>query len=534
MSLIKQLFQPEEKYFTPASQEVNWTRVETLVHGPAAEATKPTYNSAVFACLMAIATAYPEPPLRVYQTDADSNEEKLPEHPLQDLLDKPTPKGELSAEEILFWTAWAKHIDGNAYWLKVRSGNAETGNVVQLWPISPTVIEPATERGSGDWISYYKYRIEPNKTIAVPVENIVHFRLGLDDQDMRRGLSPLKALIRHIATDEEADKFVERLLRNYAIPGLVVIPAQGDILDEEDAMAIRDSLDLKFSGDNRGSTAVMSRDSKIEQFGFSPAELDMSIMHRVPEERISAVMGVPAIVANLGAGLDRATYANFREAREMFTEQKLVPMWRADAGKINASLLVDFTSEKNIHVEFDITNVRALQEDENDKYKRLWEGVRKPFITQNEARSDIGLPQIEGGDDLTTAQPGFGNMFGADDNEPENEENEEDKARLIIWRRWALSRIGDNMDGFDTSGMTPALAGWVSAQLSKARTADDVKAVFEKALRNPPDVVARSRYERRVTRMMEQYFDEQMGRIEDGLIEAGVEELIEGVNGPTG
>jgi len=117
----------------------------------------------------------------------------------------------------------------------------------------------------------------------------------------------------------------------------------------------------------------------------------MTTLHRIPEERISAVLGVPAIVAGLGAGLENATYSNARELREMFTEQKLIPLWRADAAKLNTSLLPDFTRTRNAFIEFDITNVRALQEDENEKYTRLALAVgNKPWLTVNEARTEIG------------------------------------------------------------------------------------------------------------------------------------------------
>jgi phage portal protein BeeE len=119
MSLIKKILQTPELKFTPASSEVDWTHVQTLVHGPGAGEDKRSYNSAVFACLMAIATSYTEPPLAVMRKLADGNIENLHEHPLQKLLDSPTPNGEISPDELLFWTAWAKHIEGNAYWLKV-------------------------------------------------------------------------------------------------------------------------------------------------------------------------------------------------------------------------------------------------------------------------------------------------------------------------------------------------------------------------------------------------------------------------------
>ena len=478
MSLIKQLTNLK---FNPASAEVNWERIETLVHGPGAGEDKRTINSAVFACLMVIATSYPEPPLTVYQKVVDDQEEKLDNHPLQDLLEFPTPGGELSMDELLFWTAWAKHVDGNAYWFKVRSGNAETGNVVELWPVSPTMVKPVTLRNMPDWISHYEYWYAPGKKKIVPVSNVIHFRHGIDDRDMRKGLAPLKALVRQISTDDEADKFVAALLSNYAVPGLVVTPTGSSSISPEDADSMTRKLRQKFGSDNRGNIAVISKESKVQQFGFSPSELDMTVLHRVPEERISAVMGVPAILAGLGAGLERSTFANTREMGELFTERKLVPQWRSDAAKLNVALKPDFTDDRDIRIGFDLKNVRALQEDENAKYERLQKAVaQKAWMTRNEARTETGLDPVDEWEEADIAKPIIPPQFqqnqpaGRNDNQEEEMENE-----LRAWRSWAMKRVDKGFDReFDVEHVPPALAGAISGALGEAKTTDDVIGVF--------------------------------------------------------
>lgn len=434
MSLIKQLT-PQALKFSPLTDSgFNWTRVQTLIHGPGASnvemATKNgDGNSAVFACLMAISTAYPEAKLKAFRKGEMGAADELPESPLQKLVDMPTPNGELTPEEMWFWTAWAKHTDGNAYWMKVRAGNAATGNVIQLWPVSPALMRPVTIKGSSDFVSYYELQVGPNDFDKIPIENVIHFRLGIDDRDTRKGLSPIKRLVRHITTDEEADKFTDTLLKNYAVPGLVVIPGENATMDQEKADLIINQFRRKFGGDHRGDVAVMSVNSKVEQFGFSPEQMNLAILHRIPEERIAAVMGVPAIIAGLGAGLERATYSNYREAREMFTEAKLVPLWRSDAAKIQTSLKPDFSSDPAVYVEFDLTNIRALQEDEDKKYQRLNLGVMNKWITKNEARSDVGLPPIDGGDELNEPTP----EPLRDGRSEDDESGEEDDTRKAVY-----------------------------------------------------------------------------------------------------
>ena len=53
----------------------------------------------------------------------------------------------------------------------------------------------------------------------------------------------------------------------------------------------------------RGKPHVSTAPIRIEQFGFSPEQMSLKDLRRLPEERISALLGIPAIVAGLGAGL---------------------------------------------------------------------------------------------------------------------------------------------------------------------------------------------------------------------------------------
>src|SRR5262249_53927078 len=144
----------------------------------------------------------------------------LADAPLQSLLQKPNPAH--SNLEAWFWTCWAKHLDGNAYLRKIRSGNSTAGNVIELWPLSPSLVKPVTYPNTSDFISAYRYQLSPTQYEDIPTENIVHFRLGIDDRDMRLGLSPIKRLVREVASDQAATQFTDALLRNFGVPGLVV------------------------------------------------------------------------------------------------------------------------------------------------------------------------------------------------------------------------------------------------------------------------------------------------------------------------
>jgi hypothetical protein len=143
----------------------------------------------------------------------------------------------------------------------------------------------------------------------------------------------------------------------------------------------------------------------LAQFGHSPKDVSVGDLRRIPEQRISALLGVPAIVAGLGAGLETSTYSNFREAREAFTENTLCPLWSDISEEFTHQALPDFdgypvtgsdgkryTADSALdYVCFDIGSVRALQEDVNEKYDRTRKDWQADGLTHGEYRASMGM-----------------------------------------------------------------------------------------------------------------------------------------------
>jgi HK97 family phage portal protein len=393
-----------EQKFGPADATVNWQYVNHLVYTANTIPYSQDYggdgNSAVFACLRALAYASIEAPLRVYKLDPKQEREPVFASPVLDLLEVPHP--ELDLNEIRWWSAWARHIDGNAYVLKVRSGNSTTGLPVELWPISPTRMRPHTERGSNNFIDWYELdRYNGGPPQEIPVENVMHFKLGVDPYDTRKGIAPLKRLVREIASDGEATKFADALLRNFGIPGLVAkLPAETQLAPRQIEELVS-SMERKFGGESRGKFSVLTGGADMAQFGFSPDQMNLKVLHDVPETRIAAVMGVDPLVARLGVGLEQTSnYASARQVRENFTELTIVPLWIMDEAKWNRKLKADFTSDRSTIIAHDLSEVRSLQEDENEKYKRVISAVQAGVFSREMALRELGFDVLAEDDTL--------------------------------------------------------------------------------------------------------------------------------------
>jgi len=223
---------------------------------------------------------------------------------------------------------------------------------------------------------------------------MIHLRQNVDPNNMRRGLAPLRGVLREIAGDEAAGQYTAALLHNMAVPGVILSPRDDQMggPTREEAEAIAEMYKQKFGGKNRGAPMVLSGAMNVEIVSFSPDQMKLAELRRIPEERVSAVLGVPAILAGLGAGLDSATYSNTKELREFFTESKLVPMWNMVAQDLTHQLLrPEFDGSENEYAEFDITNVRALADDKDNLYKRMNTAVQGGWVTIGEARKVVGL-----------------------------------------------------------------------------------------------------------------------------------------------
>lgn len=351
-----------------------------------------TSSSTVMAPLLWIVRTFPEAPPGLWKQLDTGQEEQIRDHPLLRLLQRPNPH----FTGPLLWMAtmmdWS--VDGNAYWLKIRD---RIGNVVELWWVPSWMIRPQSDpEDTSVFISFYEYKPDYGEPIRIDPTDIVHFRFGADADDQRKGYSPLKSVLREVFTDDEAAIYTASLLRNMGVPGLVISPEAGVQMTDADADATKGYIKARFGGDNRGDPMVMTGATKIAQFGLSPDQMLLRDLRRIPEERVSAVLGVPAIVAGLGAGLERSTFTNMGEAREMAYESTIIPTQRIVAEDIRFQLYdPDFTATADAiwstRFGFDLTKVRVLQEDLTRQAARLDQGVRGGWIRVDEARRHMGF-----------------------------------------------------------------------------------------------------------------------------------------------
>lgn len=346
-------------------------------------------SSMVMACINWITRTFPQAPIKIMDVGDEDNPEQIKNHPLVQLLRRPNPY--YSGLNLWKPTLMDLNLDGNAYWRKVRNGDKRT---IALYYEPYWNMRPRRKSGT-EFISHYE--IWRNREWQeIKSEEIVHFRNGLNPANEMYGLSPLASALREVFTDNEAARFTSSLFMNRGVMGALVSPEIGFQID--DPQRIKQHLTETTTGDRRGEYTVVSVPTRVQWPQIDPSKMVATDARRTPEERVAALLGVPAVVAQLGAGLDKSTYNNFDQAVETAWNSNLLPTYMVIADDLDIQLLPEFGDPAKQDIVFDTSGIKVLQSDNNNHQIQVRLATQAGIFTVNEARLEFGLPPLDGGD----------------------------------------------------------------------------------------------------------------------------------------
>lgn len=347
-----------------------------------------TMSSLMMAAVTAVGNSVSEAELQV--REQQGNEEVIvDDHPLIRLWYRPNNFYDYPTLIKALSTSWL--ICDNAFLLKERN---EQGKVMELWYEPHQTIKAVTVKDSGDFISYYEVTRGPDK-IRREVQDVIHFRNGLNPDDNRYGLASTPAVFREIFGDNESANWYANLMANdAAFRYFLSVDNKAGELGQEDINNIKKLLMSQLKGDKKFTPPVITN-AEPKKLQFSPNELDLRRMRYLAEERFCAVKNIPGIVMEFGSAGEKAIYNNVDQGQKRFTNNYLAPFWKHLAETLTHSLLPEFDSNPRRYTYYDTSDVKALQEDESSKHKRLREDYLGGGITRAEYRRGIGLDATE-------------------------------------------------------------------------------------------------------------------------------------------
>lgn len=361
-------------------------------------ATWPTYDLAgqsavgyriavAFACIDAIARATSAAKLRAY-LDAGGQAEEDPEHPARALLTSPNPT--MSEAEFWYFVVAMAASTGFCVIEKVR---AAAGNVVELWPlVSPWLKVRTRSQKAPTWV----YKVPNNPDWLLAAEDVIVVTYRPDPTGHPSGWSPLRALRRELAIDDDMTDFLNVLLQRGGVPpiGLAVQPQDGKIpkLDQAEADAIIERFVQKYGGSKQWNRPVWLGGLKVERIGLDLGELLWPEVREMVEAHVCLAFGVPAGMLGTQVGLARNTYSNAETDRRKFYEDTITPLWARLDGAFTRSLLPEFAPRPGTSLEFDVAEIPALQDDKDKAWTRATAAWGAGGVTLNQYQHELGLP----------------------------------------------------------------------------------------------------------------------------------------------
>ena len=305
-------------------------------------------------------------------------------HPLARLLERVNPwytRGDLWRATETYLCLW-----GAAFWAIERGDDGEP----ELWPLRPDRMAVIPDRRQYVRGFVYQGRAAP---AAYAPDEIVWLRY-FNPMDELAGLSPLAPARLSADMGQEGLRFNRNLLRNSARPDFLLLTNQD--MDEAELEEFYARWESRYQGAaNARRPAVASAVRDVKMLGLSHRELDFIQGLRWSLEEVSRAYGVPKLL--LG-DFERATYANVQAAERMFWRNTVIPEMRLLEETLNRALLPRL-GYPQLSVEFDLSVIEALQEDENSRVQRETALLDRGVLTINEVRRERNLPEVPWGNE---------------------------------------------------------------------------------------------------------------------------------------
>lgn len=333
-------------------------------------------------------------PLKVYTRDGETERKRDRDSVAAKLLYR--PNGDQTEFEFIRALAVEYFVFGSVF-VWILPDDSESGYQLRIVPQDWIVRREADTAYAPDTIRICTRA--GGTAVDVPRTEFIQFRT-YSAGNPGGFLSPVSALRQTLNEQVEAGRFRRQLWRSSGrLNAQIIRPKDVAPWTEEQrkkfATAFRESWGA--GGSKAGSIPLMEDGMEIKPFSTSFKESEWAQSVKLSRESVAAAYGVnPSLIWHS----DTQTYASARDNARALYAECLGPVIQMIQQRLNAFLLPKIESEPNTYVEFDLSE--KLKGSFEERASILQTSVGAPWLTRNEARADMNLPPVEGGDDLIT------------------------------------------------------------------------------------------------------------------------------------
>jgi len=371
-------------YFSGSADFRDWNTEDAIQKGFKS-------NTYAYRCVRIIAENVASVDWRVYKSDTDGDYKPESNHDMMDILNE--PNNYMTWNDISEMIAIHLNLSGNAIVKKIRRESSDRA-VIGLIPVSPDIVTPRLDEDGN--IKDYLVVYGPKQREVLEVDDIIHFKFT-NPANLYWGMSPLQAVSKVVDTDNEAIKWNKIAMQNRGV-------ADGVFTVEEDLTAeqysdIKKKIREQMQGSDNARGIILMSGGRMSWQGLSrsPAEMDFIESRKMNREEICAAFGVPPILAEI---YDNAIYNNMKEAKYVLWQNTIIPILQKIREVLNNQLLKKDFNNEGYYLDFDLSNVPAMERSFKDKVENAERLFRMGIpLNQIIQELELGFDEIEGGDE---------------------------------------------------------------------------------------------------------------------------------------
>lgn len=327
-------------------------------------------------------------------TSGKDHIEEICDHPFLDVLQ--TPNEHFDGNTLIQHLSRTLDVVGTAYWFPERTD--ETWTPSEIWPLHSQYCYPV--KGTGRTLiqdyTYFGDRFAFNE--------LIRFRFVSIRDHYLSGFSPLHACFEQLGLIDYYTAVVESTLKGGARPeGLIGPKDPKQPWSKEERKRIETDVNNRFGRGNQGRIWAVDGSFDFEQLSYPPADLAGLAISKDARLLAANCFDVPmSMLENESSNKATASEGTSQHQRNA-VEPRLA---------IIASKLTDMV--RKIDPRLFIAADDAVQKDRTSEAKIHKTYLDTRVITRNEARADLGLEPIEGGDEFDQPKSKQPDMPGGD------------------------------------------------------------------------------------------------------------------------
>ena len=294
--------------------------------------------------------------------------------------------------------------------------------------------------------------------VKVPAEDFTQFKMYCPGKPGSYQ-SPVSSL-RTILTEQiQADKFRTQIWRssgrfNAYITRPKDVAAWDDETKKKWVEAFREGWSA--NGGNAGKIPLLEDGMEIKPYQFNSKDAQYAETKQLSREDVAAAYHVnPSLIWHTAT----QTYASAKDNARALYADCLGPTIQMLQQRINSFLLPMLGADPDTYVVFDLSE--KLKGSFEERASILQSAVGGPYMTRNEARADMDLPPIDGGDDLIVP---LNINNGIDNPTVTEEDSEEPKMRYVSKKSAETVLIKAKADDTENEEVTKALQKFFKRQ----------------------------------------------------------------------